>query len=308
MPDIPQTYHIGGNSLFRTTEPRDEIMSDPRGLLHVWEPPRSSSTYIMGHDPTVGITGWSRATRTDADRKVDNGAIEIFRVDGVKQLKYTDHQQPDNTFAQVPDIDPITKQQRFFYRDIQVAEYFAPNDPVELARVCSVLGRVYCGDADEYCELIYESMPGPGILTTQELLRLNYSNLWYWEYIDGVAEETNRVGWRSYRDSQKLLWYRSRRHLMDHRAIIKSPWLLAEYANAVIDMDKMRAKAAYGAHDDLMTAANLCFWAGHRWTYDVDRAAEIVSETPILDFQNYAPTLGETRSYKDEWANLDWDS
>lgn len=303
MPDdIQGAYYVSGSSLVRTSESEKAIMDDPRGFVHIWEAPKQWAKYIMGHDPTVGITGWSRATRTDGDRKTDNGAIEIFRVDAFKDIV----RKPDGS----PDIDPATKQPRFFYRDLQVAEFFAPIDPVESARMCNLLGRIYAGNQEDQCELIYESYPGPGMLTTQELMRLGYTNLWMWEvFANTVAEETSQIGWRSSRETQKVLWYRARRHLMERRVIVQSPWLLAEYANAVIDIDKMRAMAAYGFHDDLMQAANMAMWAGHKWNYDPERVSEPVLSKPAIDWQNQAPVLGERVSYKDAWADAvdNWD-
>ncbi len=186
-----------------------------------------------------------------------------------------------------------------------MAEYAAPVDAVEAARVVNVLGRIYAGDAEDQCELIYESWPGPGVLTTQELLRLGYANLWQWEYIaDSIAEPTGRFGWRSSLQTQRLLWTRARRHLMGRHAKILSPWLLAEYRDAVIDVDKMRAMAAYGSHDDRVQAASMNFWGAHRWVYDPERTDEPVTETAEVDWQRRAPVLGEDwASPREVWAN-----
>jgi len=281
----PRTLYVAGSSIGEyDDEPWSEIEKDPRGVLLMWEPPQPGVKYIMGADSTEGITGWSRATRTTEDSKTDNGVIEIFKPDGTYELLF----KIENG-EKIPDIDPVTKRQRRLYKDVQVAEFAAPCDAVELAKVANVLGRIYAGEDEDQCELIWESWPGCGILMTQELLRLGYGNLWHWEYIDSEAEETNRLGWRSTRESQKILWYRSRRHLMGRHAEIRSKYLLDEYSNAEVDLDKMRAKASHGHHDDRFMAANLCFWAGHKWTYDVERLDQVVSETPILEPQRTAP-------------------
>ncbi len=304
-PVFPQVLHVSGNSIDEYHEESyEEIERDPRGLLLMWHPPKKNAKYIMGMDPTEGITGWSRATRTDGDHKTDNAAIEVFQVDGlVEPIFIVEKGQ------KIPDIDPNTKRQRLLYRDLQVAEFAAPCDAVEAARVANVIGRIYAGEEEDQCEFIWEAWPGPGVLATQELLKLGYGNLWYWEYIDSVAEETNRMGWRSTRESQKLLWYRSRRHVMQRHCKINSQFLLAEYANAEIDVDKMRARAAYGYHDDRFQAANMCFWAGHKWTYEVERTSEAVTTTPVIDFQRYAPVLGDDNTGFGSWkerATEDW--
>ena len=295
----PATYHVSGNSLLEYVgvESERDMLEDGRGIVHVWEPPIAQARYIMGGDPTVGITGWTRSSRIEGDHKIDNGAIEVFRVDAIKRPLFLEDGSPD--------IDPITKIHRFRYADLQVAEYFAPIDAVEFARVLNVLGRVYAGDANDQCECIFESYPGPGVLTLQELLRLGYGNLWQWEIIaDGSAEPTTHIGWRSWKESQRLLWYRARRHLMEKRLQIQSPWLLEEYRNAVSDPEKMRARAAYGAHDDLLQVASMCFWASHKWTYEAERTWEAVTETPTYDPQRFAPTMdGDQRGYRERWAD-----
>jgi hypothetical protein len=310
---IPRALFVDQSSIQTyVAEPWEEVERDPRGILLMWEPPEKGAKYMMGMDPTHGITGWSRATRNDEDKKVDNGAIEIFKIDAAKLPIFKEIPNPSGPgYVQIADVDPQTKQQRFKYRDVQVAEFAAPCDAVEIARIANILGRIYCGSEEDACCCIWEAYPGPGILTTQELLRLGYPNLWMWEYIDSAAEETNRMGWRSTRESQKLLWYRSRRHLMERRAVIRSKWLLGEYSNAEIDMDKMRAKAAYGSHDDRFQAANMVFWAGHKWTYDIDRESiPVTSAPPVQDYQRYAPVLGDEFPTFDDWksnSTSDWE-
>lgn len=305
---FPSALYLTDGSSIREfdEETFEEIERDPRGILHMWSPPQKGVKYVMGMDPSEGITGWSRATRTDDDFKTDNGAIEVFQIDAIRELCWK-----EENGKRVPEIDKHTRQQKVKYKDLQVAEFFAPCDAVEIARVANIIGRIYAGDEEDQCELIWEGWPGCGMLTTQELLRLGYGNLWHWEYIADVAEETARLGWRSTRESTKLLWYRSRRHLMQKNVVIRSKWLLAEYTNAEVDVDKMRARASFGYHDDLMTAADLALWAGHKWRYDSDNDRMAVSEAPTpFDFQNRAPVLGEEGTTYVDWrssALADWE-
>jgi hypothetical protein len=294
---VQEAFHVAGSNIISSSESESDLQDDPRGVVWMYAEPKPHAKYVMGCDPTVGVTGWQRHLRVDGDHKTDNCAIEIFEIDGEK-VKLVDEQGKAI-------IDPVTKIPKFYYRDVQVAEYAAPIDAVEAARVCNILGRVYAGEEQDQCLLIFESYPGPGMLTLQELLRLGYANLWHWEYFaDSIAEETNRIGWRSHHESQKVLWYRARRHLMEHRAKIQSKWLLEEYSNAVIDVEKMRARAAYGSHDDRIQAASMVFWAGHGWAYDVERTSEEVTAKPEVDWQQQAPVLGEYRSYKDAWSDV----
>jgi hypothetical protein len=295
---FPQALYISGSSVEVCTEPWEMIESDPRGLVLMWEPVMPGAQYIAGVDASEGITGWSRATRIDGDDKTDNGVVEIFRVDGDFDLLFK-----TVNGVKIPDIDPKTKRQRRQYKDVQVAEFAAPCDAVEIARVANVLGRIYSGGEDDACQLIWEAWPGAGLLTTQELIRLGYPNLWMWEYIDREAQETNSPGWRSTSTSQRLLWYRARRHLMKRSTVIRSKWLLEEYSNAEIDLTKMRARAAYGYHDDRMMAANLCFWAGHRWSYMQPVEDQVTTTPEPIDFQRFAPVLGDDNSSYKDWRN-----
>lgn len=292
---MQSAYHVSGNSLILTAESDESIADDPRGICHVWEEPKQHARYVIGMDPSVGITTWTRFTRKDGDHKTDNSAIEVWRIDGLREPITKDGEH---------EIDPITHAPKWLYRDVQVAEYFAPIDAVEAARVANVLGRVYAGDQEDQCLLIHESYPGPGVLSTQEFLRLGYSNLWHWETIaDSVAEQTSSIGWHSNVNTQKILWYRSRRHLLERKAKINSQWAVAEYANAVIDIEKMRARSSYGFHDDIMQACNMAWWAGHSWVSDPERTWEPVTSAPVLDWQHSAPVLGEYRNYREAWED-----
>ena len=291
----PALYLPSGSSIHEfDEEPWEDIERDPRGILLMFEPRRSGAKYIMGMDSSEGITGWSRATRQPDDKKIDNGAIEVYEIGAIREPVW----KIENG-KKVPEIDKRTRRQKIHFRDVQVAEFRAPCDAVEIARIANIIGRIYHDDDGEPAELIWESWPGCGMLCTQELLRLQYGNLWHWEYISDVAEETDRLGWRSNRESMKLLWYRTRRHLMQENVVIRSKWLRQEYADAVIDYDKMRAMADYGDHDDLMMASNLALWAGNRWTYEMESSQEVATENANpTDFQNYAPGLGDDASWE----------
>src|SRR5438105_4562479 len=100
------TYQVGNFDIAQT-----EITDrDPRGAIWMWEPYRNGHTYVVGVDPTVGITGWHRSLRTRDDHATDNGAIQVIRCGNP---------------------------------DVQVAEYAAPVDAIELAPVVNLLGRLY---------------------------------------------------------------------------------------------------------------------------------------------------------------------
>lgn len=303
----PRLYLPTGSGIEDFTEESwEEVKRDPRGILLMFEPPQKGHKYIMGLDSSEGITGWSRATRASDDKKKDNGAIIIYDVSAMTRLCWK-----EENGQKVPDIDPHTKRQRVRYLDVQVAEFAAPCDAIEIARIAFILGNIFRSDDEDQCELIWEGYPGCGMLTTQELIRLGYANLWHWEHIADVAEETQALGWRSNFESLKILWYRSRRHLMQENVVIRSKWLREEYASAEVDVRKARAVGSRGSHDDRFMASNLALWAAHKWTYNLESERQELSETPVgdIDYQRRSPVFeGEYESFS-EWrkhATDDW--
>ena len=81
---------------------------------------------------------------------------------------------------------------------------------------------------------------------------------------------------------------------MQENVIVRSKWLREEYANAEIDMNKMRAAASYGNHDDLFMASNLALWAGNKWTYELEENRQEMTESPgPVDYQRFAPGLDD---------------
>jgi hypothetical protein len=149
----------------------DNPLQDPRGIIWLWEPPHSRANYVMGVDPTFGITGWDRAFRTQDDKRVHNGAIELIRV--------------GNGLPGMDDFSP----------DVQVGEYAAPIDPEDLADVANLLGRLYSGrDEDGQSLSIVEVHPGPGLVTQRRLINTHgYTNHFVWKTQDaGVTQDRAR--------------------------------------------------------------------------------------------------------------------
>lgn len=217
--------------------------ADPRGIVWIYEEPNPRATYVMGIDPTVGITGWDRSLRTVDDFKTDNGAIEILRVgrDG----------KPD----------------------VQVCEYAAPIDPEDLADVANALGRLYSGATeDEQCLCIPEVYPGPGLLTLRKMINhYGYTNFFVWRYLDSLATKpTQSLGWTASPKTVRDLWIRGSRHINRGGCVIHSNHLVSEMTDAVQDREKMSAKAAYGAHDDRLRALLMAIWAAHDWSTQIE--------------------------------------
>ena len=231
-----------------------DLDSDARGIVWMFEPPNPRATYVMGIDPTVGITGWHRTTRTRDDIKTDNGAIEIIRVGK--------NDQPD----------------------VQVCEYAAPIDPEDLADVANALGRLYAGtDENEQCHCIIETYPGPGLLTLRKLINFyGYTNHFKWRYLDTMTTKpTNSIGWTATPKSVRDLWIRGSRHINRGGLVINSEVFIEEIIDCEQDPVKMTAKAIYGRHDDRLRAMLMAVWAAHDWSSQVETDSHSRVETGV---------------------------
>jgi len=209
---------------------------DARGIVWMYEEPNPRATYVMGIDPTVGLTGWDRALRTEDDTKTDNAAIEIIRVG----------------YEGRPDV--------------QVCEYAAPIDPEDLADVANALGRLYAGrEEEEQCLCIVEVYPGPGLLTLRKMIdHYGYTKHFVWSYLDSAAPKlTKQLGWTASPKSVRDLWIRGSRHINRGGVVIYSPEFVEEMTDCETDPTKMTAKAIYGRHDDRVRALLMAIWAAH---------------------------------------------
>jgi len=234
-----ETYTVGKTSIQRSKD----FDGDERGLIWLWEPPKPNANYVMGIDPSVGRTGWCRATRTADDYRTDNGAIEVIRCG-----------RPEEP-------------------DVQVAEYAAPVDAEDIGVVAAALGRLFAGCDENGALAIIEMYPGPGLLTYRKMVSdFGYTNHFVWKYLDTISPTPNRFGFWPGRDANKYLWIRASRHIHGGGFIPHSPWLVEEMRNCEVDPTKMWGRAVYGTHDDRVRAMMMALWAAHDWTMQVDTA------------------------------------
>jgi len=244
---------------------------DPRGIVHIWEPPRASANYVVACDPSYGLASWDRALRTEDDEKTDNCAIQVIRVG-------------------TPDV--------------QVAEYAAPIDAEDAAAIVNFLGRMYAGtDEDGQAHTIVEVQPGPGLLTQRELINtFGYTNLYLWQYLDGMAtqDQKNTFGWRSSRQSRQMLWIRGTRHINKKGITINSPYLVEEMTDLVLDnFLSFTARAQWGAHDDRMVSILLGIWAANAWSFE--NAPEEAAKPEIVGAADYQRTAISYEDMMDSW-------
>jgi len=230
--------------------------SDPRGILWVYEEPKPQFDYCIGVDPTLGLSSWTRYSRTRDDVDTDNGAIEVIRIG-----------KPD----------------------VQVAEYAAPINALDLAEAANAIGRLYKGRSEDQAALVIVETNGPGVTTVEELhRRFDYPNLWRWAHLGEMKiKRTTTFGWQASRENNKVLFMKCLRHI-DRKAIVfNSPWLVEECADCTFDWVDSTLRAKWGRHDDRVRAMFLAIWASHDWSTDLDYepASKVETGKPV-DWQS----------------------
>lgn len=277
---------------------KEELDSDPRGIFWIWELPRRGSSYIMGMDVSFGITGWNRYARTKADRRTDNGTVEILRVGrgkaracgcpGCRRLIALD---PDSSMP-----------------DHLVAEFAAPVDPEDLGLIANILGRVYAGDDESgQAKCIMEVTPGPGKITMKAMMNLGYSNQWMWiRYADFSGNaQTQYPGWSASNQSNRDLWVEASRHINRKKLVSFSPGFAEECADALYNQVKYWAECERG-HDDRMRAGFLALWAGNSWQMGSHRVEEPIRTVEIIDPQRSDMSMEEISDYYNSvWDRID---
>lgn len=227
---------------------------DPRGQLLVWEPPSPHYSYVVGCDPTMGILGWSRQTRSDQDDKHDNAAIEVFRQGG---YRWDD-----------------TAQQHVKQPDVQVAEWAGPLDAEDLAYVLNFIGRMYAGNSEESQALMcIEVYPGPGWLTQRVLIsQFGYERFppWLVEGRNLLMQDTGLRGWVSNASTRRDLWVRGAGHIKRRRVILHSPHFVEEMVACTPDnFLALTARAARSGqsrvNDDRVVAGLIALWFCNEW-------------------------------------------
>jgi len=231
---------------------------DPRGILWLYEEPKANEIYSLGNDPTIGLAGWNRLSRSRDDVDTDNGVIQVIRIG----------------------VPPKS--------DVQVAEYAAPIDAIDIAEVVNAVGRLYKGRSEEEAALAVIETTGPGVTTVRELLsRYSYPNLWRWSTLDQMkVKRSNTFGWAATRESNKILFMKCLRHIDRGGILFRSPWLVEECADCTSDWMESTLRARWGRKDDRVRAFFLSIWGAHDWTSEIDYEPESkVESTKTVQWQ-----------------------
>ncbi len=279
----PTEFRIGGNTHLVQCTDDGAYDGDPRGIVWLYEPPNPRARYVVGVDSAQGRTGWSRFNRIGED--TDNGAIVVIRLG---------QGEPGS-----PNFKP----------DYQVAEYAAPIDPYDLAKVANCLGRMYGGnDEDGQALCIIEVYPGPGGPTQRTMMETyGYTRMYRWAYLDtGLPSERSKFdfGWYSTKQSMQHLWTRGLRLIHRKQLVFKSEALVEEFADCEMDLVRLRGAAARG-HDDRATACLLALWAGHNWSFNIEPVVSRVEQGPTVEWQSSdISTERMADAYNERWEEL----
>lgn len=277
----PVEFRIGSTRISQSGD--EAYYSDGRGIVWLYEPPSPRARYVMGVDAAQGRTGWNRFNQSEEDG--DNGAIVVIRC-GSGELGSANYRP-----------------------DTQVAEYAAPIDPYDLAKVANALGRMYGGrDEDGQALAIIEVYPGPGGPTQRTMMETyGYTNMYRWQFLDtGMPSEHSKFdfGWYSTKQSMQHLWTKGLRYIHRKQMVFKSPYLVEEFADAQMDVVRMRGQATSG-HDDRVTACLLAIWAAHNWSFNIEPAQSNVHQGPAIEWQ--ATDISSERmadEWEEKWSEL----
>ena len=264
---------VGSTSLVRA----EMLDHDPRGLILMYEPPRFNCHYVLGADPSVGITGWDRTLRSKDDVKTDNASVEVIR-------------------KRTPDV--------------QVAEYAAPIDAYELAKVINFLGRMYSGANEDGQALACIEMNIGWATQTELINRYGYTNLPPWRLESGLTPHiTKKYGWYSSRSTRKDLWIKGMRHINARSIKLNSEPLIEEMTDCTWDnfLSMNTASAIYGRHDDRVVALLIAIWYAHEWSLEwAPTETAPAQQADLPDYQASAMTAEEMSEEFNERVASHW--
>ncbi len=271
--DTPAIMTVGSTQLTRA----EMLDHDSRGLIWMYEPPRSNAHYVLGADPSVGITGWDRTLRSKDDVKADNAAVEVIRKGSP---------------------------------DVQVAEYAAPIDAYELAKVINFLGRMYCGANEDGQALACIEMNIGWATQTELINKYGYMNLPPWRKEGGLTPHiTPQFGWYSNRSNRRDLWIKGMRHINMRAIQLNSAPLIEEMTDCTWDnfLSMSTARAIYGSHDDRVVALLIAVWYAHEWSLEwAPTETAPAQESNLPDYQASGMTAEEMSEEFDERVASHW--
>lgn len=221
--------------------------SQARGIIWIFHLPNIKVRYFIGADPANGIPGWHPGLTTEKDLKSDNSALTVWGV--------------------------------FKDKIVQAAEFAAPIEPAQFAKVINAVGRFYSGsDPQKMAKVILESHVGPGPEAERALLgKYHYYNFWTAKSVESFdLNSIGKLGWRPSLQSNKDISLNARKVLEASMPVVRSPWLAEELNDAELDPEKWKIHVPEGGdqHDDRLRSAMLAWWA--IW------GSEIIIPTPSV--------------------------
>ncbi len=152
----------------------------------------------------------------------------------------------------------------------QVAE-FASNkvEPQEFAELAAFVGRLFCGEDDDGCHVIWESN-GPGRTFGSTLIRANYGNIYLSRNEKTLGRKVSDIpGWFPSQDAKLDMHTAFKRGLTDGSYVIRSAIAVDECRNFILHpTGKIEYRTSSGGlasagpklHGDIATAHALAWW------------------------------------------------
>lgn len=138
----------------------------------------------------------------------------------------------------------------------QVAELHKHLDPVELGRELNLLGLMY-----NTAQMTIE-MNGPGIVTNQELERLNYPYLHAWRNMERFGlPMTGSAGWQTNQKSKEIM-VNFTRHYVHHKELVVHSQVLLDEMRWFVQLGRYDYRASGGHFDDGVMALMIAVMGG----------------------------------------------
>ena len=229
---VAGVYEVDVRKRTMKAVPLDTFKKEPEAL-------RGESRLLIWEAPKPGYLYVVGVDTSYGELGKDNSAIEVVRV-GNKH-----------------------------FGDEQVAEWAGTIDPIDLAVVAEMVGKLYTDRIEGLpAKMAIESNPGsPGLLTQTELMRRLYPNFYTWKKLNVVGGGyTNTIGWYTTPSTRPLLTKTGVKYVSEGTFKVNSPYLLEEmktFVNLGLKMGKEYLAHAPSFHDDRIMAMFIALYVAH---------------------------------------------
>ena len=254
-----EAFQTGWRSVFPITL-RDKIRNQAKPVAGVYEvDPRKRKM------KAVDMEAW----RTEPEALRGDGRLLIWEAPRPGYLYVVGVDTSYGELGKDNSAIEVVRVGNKFSSDEQVAEWAGTIDPIDLAVVVEMVGKLYTDRIEGLpAKLAIESNPGsPGLMTQTELIRRLYPNFYVWKKLNQVGGGyTNTVGWYTTPSTRPLLTKTGVKYVSEGTFKVNSPYLLEEmktFVNLGLKMGKEYLAHAPSFHDDRIMAAFIALYVAH---------------------------------------------